>query len=199
MLEIFVVGDLQTNCYLLYDNNECCLIDVGEYDPIINKFIIDNNLKLKYIISTHGHFDHIGGINDIKKIYPNAVVCGPKNDEIWYSSDYKYNWTNTEVFVDMWYSDNTIFKVGNLNLKTIHIPGHTNGSSAILVNDMLFTGDTLFYQSIGRTDLFFGDFDRIKKSIKKLYKLDPNISVYPGHGRATTIGYEMKYNFFVKA
>lgn len=200
MLRTFQVGELQTNCYILYNLKECIIIDYGYPDQKVIDFLNNSNINPVIVLATHGHFDHIGGMNQLKELYPNIKVYGPKNDETWFSDDYSINWTNNKVNVDYWYENDEIISLDDkIKLKVIKTPGHTNGSSCLLYNNYLFSGDTLFKTSIGRTDLPFGNTNKIVKSIRSLYdKLNDKIEVLPGHGDKTSIGFEKLYNYFVR-
>lgn len=197
----FIAGQLENNMYLVYDEDtkKAVLIDatapVSELLDTVNKLGLD----VEYILLTHGHFDHIMGLNDLKKeLGSKAVIC---EDDIVLSNNINeftrlFNWPDSVPPVyEKFVKDGDIITVGNMQIKVIHTPGHTEGGVCYLLNDNLFSGDTLFMGSVGRTDLFGGSFEKLSDSIKnKLFKLVDNITVYPGHGPKTTIGYEKKHN-----
>lgn len=199
IIKQFVAGFLENNMYLILDeiSKKGVLIDATEALPDIIEEA--KGYEIEYILLTHGHFDHILGLNDLKKSL-NAKAVINKNDLI--ISDNVNEFTRLfdqpgcipptyEKFV----SDGDEIIVGNLKLKVISTPGHTEGGVCYLIDDKLFSGDTLFRGSIGRTDLFGGNYKKIVDSVKnKLFKLDSKIVVYPGHGPETTIGYEKKNN-----
>ena len=192
-IKTFEAGPLSANNYLLIDNGEAVLIDCSEYKPEIL-----DGVNLKYIILTHGHFDHVLGINQTKKATGAKVLI--------HKSDVERMEETTAIMntfglmgvetpqADEFINDNDIINFGNTELKCIHTPGHTEGSMCYLTGDNLFSGDTLFKDFYGRCDLPGGDFDKIVESIKKLFTLDENIKVFSGHGEETIIGYEKKYN-----
>ncbi len=195
----FVLGPLATNCYLVYtsDTRKGMLIDPAWHDELIEKYIADNKLDMLYILNTHGHADHIMGnasfglpvlIHELDEEYlRNSVMNLAVN------FDEKFKPTKAEK---VFKGDETLF-LGDLELAIIHTPGHTPGGISVLYDNILFSGDTLFYEGIGRTDIG-GSQEVILKSIKeKLMVLpDPTI-VYPGHGPETTIGHERKNNPFL--
>lgn len=204
ILKQFTIGPLENNNYLLIDEKtkEAVLIDCTEdYEDI------DNTLKaydatLKYILLTHGHFDHILGINDFKQKYDCKVLVH-KDDKMLMDTveEFVKSFGIEEAqiqAIDGYVEDGEIIKLGENKIKVIHTPGHTKGGVCYLVEDKLFSGDTLFYESVGRTDLPDGHFGQIKSSIEnKLFTLDENIQVYPGHGPSSTIGHEKVNNQFL--
>ena len=198
------MGLIGTNAYLLIEENskEAVVIDLGGNFEVIKDEIEKYNANLKYILNTHGHFDHIFGEREAQNIV-NVPVYIHENDKILAENLPK----QLEKFgfeerinppQDLkTFTEKDIFKIGDKEIKVIHTPGHTAGSVCFLVENSLFSGDTLFYTSVGRTDFEGGSFAQLSSSIKdKLFKLDDNIDVYPGHDTKTTIGYEKKYNCY---
>ncbi len=204
ILKQFVVGPLENNNYLLIDESskEAVLIDCTWKNDDLTEALNYHGAKLKYILLTHGHFDHILGVNDTKKEH-NCRAFVHEDDKSTMDSvkefAIKYGLPPAEFQnVDGYMKDNDIFKLGEHEIKVIHTPGHTKGGVCFLVNNRIFTGDTLFRESVGRTDLSGGDFSQIEASIKeKLFTLDENIEVFPGHGPSTTIGWEKEHNQFL--
>lgn len=196
------IGSYQTNCYLVADEETkaAFIIDpAGDLEQIKN--LIDTKAyDLKYIILTHGHGDHIGAVEGLKEAYDADLLIHEEDAEM--LRDYQLNLTfrmgkKIEIEADQTFRDGDTLTVGDLELNFIHTPGHSKGSSCILVNDSLFSGDTLFLNSIGRTDLYGGDRREIIESIKnKLLILPKETKVYPGHGQATSIKNELKKNPF---
>lgn len=193
----FVLGDYESNCYIISSGGKALVIDPGYVNNEIIPYLNSENLDVKYIYLTHGHFDHVGGVNQLKNYFPNAIVRIHQDDVIWLGKN-ELNMLNLKVSIDETFSDEHNFTIGNLGFRVIHTPGHSAGGIAILTNDRLFVGDTLFRLSIGRSDFPFGDYDTLVNSIKKLYLLPDKTVVYPGHGEATTIGFEKLHNYFVK-
>jgi len=194
-------GPLETNCYILGCDvtHQAIIIDPGDDSDTIIKTIEDMKLKPIKILLTHGHFDHCSAVEQIKNKFniPLAVhiddlpfISQAKNHASLYGIKIS-NVPMPESFID----DGDIFEFGKYNLKTIHTPGHTAGSVCFLTGKYLFSGDTLFKGSIGRTDLPGGDYSKIINSIlTRLYTLDHDTVVLPGHGHQTTIGHEIKTN-----
>lgn len=201
----YMTGPIQANTYLVYDDEtkKGFIVDPGGYEPRITAQIKDENVELEYIILTHGHGDHIGGVEGFKKDFPAAEVVACKEEEKMLHDPVAN--CSIEMFrkammidADIYVSDRDVLKVGNLELTFIHTPGHTEGGMCIYADKYLFSGDTLFCRSIGRTDFPGGNFDDIIKSIKeKLFAFPDDTKVLPGHMGATTIGDEKRGNPFV--
>lgn len=200
-----VVGALDTNCYLIYSENtkNGAIIDpAGDADKLIEK-IKTLDINIKYIILTHAHIDHILALDKVCE-YTNAPVVIHADDSNSLNNDafnlaVYFHTKSPDAKADITVKNGDILKIDDNELKFIHTPGHTKGSMCILIDDILISGDTLFNTSIGRTDYYGGSFDKIKKSIKeRLFVLDDNTRVYPGHGEETTIGYEIENNPFVR-
>ena len=200
----FILGDFVTNCYLVADEDtkNAILFDApAESDKILD-YLKKNDLTLKKVFLTHSHFDHILALQEIVDA-TNAELLLHKDEEK-YLKDPALNLAgehcdklNTPQNYHL-LSDGDEIALDGLNIKVIHTPGHTQGSTCYLVNDILISGDTLFAGSIGRTDFPLGSFDDIIQSIKtKLMLLDDETKVYPGHGFSTTIGKQRKENPFL--
>jgi len=200
-----IVGELQVNCYIVFSKNSsnAIVIDPGDDFKIINEFLEKNNLTPQYIINTHGHFDHIMANNSLKQTYPNSLLLVHKDDapmlnDASLNLSYFIGKKFVSVKPDKLLSDNDTISWDNKELLIIHTPGHTLGGICILVENILFSGDTLFYESIGRTDLDGGSSEKLLSSIKnKLLNLSAETLVFPGHGTQTSIGYEKKHNEFL--
>lgn len=192
-------GSLQENCYIIIDEdtNRGALVDPGSEGERIASIIKELGCDIEAILLTHCHFDHNGAVMELKeefgsKVYLNEVEAEYMDKDT--SGVYKklpeegnYIKEGEEILV------------GNLKFKVIFTPGHTKGGTCYLVEDKLFTGDTLFKGTVGRTDLIGGSFDEISHSVNnKLMLLEDNIQVYPGHGPSTTIGLERSYNPYVE-
>jgi len=203
IIKTLVMGSLQVNNYLVIceKTHNAVLIDAGgDYNSTI-KEAEKYNAKIKYLLNTHGHLDHIAGNYDIQT-KAGAKVLIHKADEFLVESLQKqlamYGMPNCETpKIDEFVEDGQIISVGELIFKVIHTPGHSPGSVCYLTDNALFAGDTLFADSVGRTDLPGGSYEELEKSIKnKLFTLDEAIKVYPGHGPSTSIGHEKIHNPF---
>ncbi len=190
----------QTNCYIIWDETtlEGAVIDPA--DSSVLPFIAENRLKIKYVILTHCHFDHIGGVSKIADSC-GAEIAIHKADAVGLT-DNRYNLGSMfggdfiQGEADMLLTDGDVLRLGNISLKILHTPGHTAGGIGILADDtVLFSGDTLFCRSIGRSDFPGGNHTVLINSIKtKLLPLGDSVTVYPGHDRPTTIGEEKRFN-----
>jgi len=204
ILKQFTLGSLENNNYLLIDekSKEAVLIDCTQDCTDIDNTLKEYGAKLKYILLTHGHFDHILGVNNFKRKYDCKVLVHEGDKMLMdtveeFVKSFGINEAQIQE-IDGYVEDNQIIKVGENEIKVIHTPGHTKGGVCYLIEDKLFSGDTLFYESVGRTDLPDGNFAQIKSSIEeRLFKLDENIKVYAGHGPSTTIGHEKANNQFL--
>ena len=194
-------GILQANTYVLIDEEtkEAAIIDSGGEFEIINDALEKHGAKLKYILNTHAHFDHVMGEKEAQE-HTGLPVYVHEDDKILLenlkrqAAFFRIGEAEAPENIKT-FDENTVFKLGNQEIKVIHTPGHTPGSVFFLVGYALFWGVRLFFGYIGLTDFEGGSFAQISDSIQnKLFKLDENITVYPGHDAQTTIGYEKKYN-----
>jgi len=195
----FVNGPFGTNSYLVYEEgtkNGFVIDPATAYQPLLDE-LKHLEIELCYIILTHGHSDHTGGIDFLKTAYPNVKVVASKKEHELLASR-KMSYSRGSIYADIEVLDGETLDIGNLHLSFISTPGHTPGGMCILLENCLFCGDTLFFSSIGRTDLWGGDFETILKSIReKLFVLPDKTKCFPGHGNATTIAYEKENNPFV--
>lgn len=197
-LQKFVLGDYQSNCYILYDNFKAMIIDPGYESKELMHFLDDNGLQVEVIYVTHGHIDHIGGVNALKRKFKNATVYAPIKDQYWYSRNPRLGLHET-LLVDVYVKENDVVLFLDKTFKVIETPGHSYGSTILYFDRVLFSGDTLFKNSIGRTDLYLGDFRSIMDSIKnKILTLPLDTIVFPGHGSETILKNEKENNPFIK-
>jgi len=191
IIKRFKVGWLSTNCYVVgcEETKEAAVIDPGmdserEAEEILN-FIEQNGFHIKYIINTHGHPDHIAGNAIIKKATGAPILIHENNAE--------------RVQADRKLHGGDVLQVGTLKLVVLHTPGHTKDGISLLGDNVVFTGDTLFAGSVGRTDFIGGSYEELMRSIKtKFLCLPDSFKVYPGHESFTTIGEEKKHNPFLR-
>lgn len=194
------------NTYIVYDENTLngFVIDPGYKTEGILKAASDDGIKIKYVFITHCHYDHIQYMEELREKTGALLVCGDKakinikDPDINISLSglgYEIIAKDAEIIL----KDGEEFIIDSMKIKCIYTPGHTNCSVCYLVDNDMFCGDTLFLRNCGRWDLPTGDENTLISSIKnKIYTLDENINLHPGHGESTTIGYEKKFNFFVK-
>lgn len=189
------------NCYIVSDDfNTGVIIDPGDNAEKISLYLMQKGIKPKAILLTHGHFDHVGAVNSLKKeynlmVYANIYEKGILSDP---SMIYVFGGSGKAIEVDKWFEDEDVLNFGELSFKVLYTPGHTAGSSCFLIENHLLSGDTLFRESVGRCDLPGGSYDAITNSIKnKIFSLDEKTLVYPGHGSMTDVGYEKIYNPYV--
>ncbi len=196
-----ITGNLEVNTYLLKGSNgDAVLIDPGEESQRLLDILSKNNLRLTHILLTHGHFDHIGAVADIKEKTGAKVAIHGEDERCLSSST-----AALSVFVgeeikptsaDIVLNDADSLTLLGEEFNVVHTPGHTMGSVCYLVNDNLFTGDTLFLESVGRSDFPGSSAKKLTESLKKIK--DYNCTVYPGHGPSTTMEHERAHNFFLK-
>jgi len=202
IIKTFVEGPIDANNYLLIDekSNDAVLIDCSSSrDEFINA-VKSLGVNLKYILLTHGHFDHILGVEKFNEIFHvNAYINEKDLEQVklmpnmmqMFMTFASGNVPQIKHFV----KDGDEFNIGEIKIKAISTPGHTEGGMSFLVGNKLFSGDTLFRASVGRCDLPGGSLNKIADSIKnKLFFLPDETEVYPGHGENTTIGFEKRYN-----
>ena len=198
-LKRFIVGQLDTNCYLIAceESKKAAIIDPGskeEIEEILN-VLKKNDFILKYIINTHGHNDHIGGNGELKLNTSAKLLIHELDAEMLMDANKNLSFFLGEEVIsppaDQFLKEGDEISFGLIRLRIIHTPGHTAGGICLISSDVVFTGDTLFTQGIGRTDLPGGSYNDIQKSIQdKLFKLDNCKKIYPGHGPSSTIGKE---------
>lgn len=200
-----VVGAVQTNSYFLQnaDTNEVVVIDPGDKGKRIYDELTGRGYKIRAVLLTHGHFDHVMGADDIRKLAGVSVYLGEHEEKLISNADLNVSamfgtpyTTKADVFV----KDGEILELAGMKIKVLHTPGHTYGGVSYYLEEegILICGDTLFLESVGRTDFPTSSSQELKTSIhEKLFTLPDEVYVYPGHGPTTTIEHEKTNNPFV--
>ena len=189
-IHTLTLGDYQVNCYIVHQeaSNRCVVIDPGYAPQRILAYLQQNNLQLDAILLTHGHFDHVGGVRELaadtdclvylntaEELLPPQITAG----QLFYTNNYPANGQ---------------LQIAGMNFLVLHTPGHTPGSVCLLVEDAMFSGDTLFAGSCGRTDFPGGDWGTIVNSLHRLRDLPGDYRVFPGHAQSTTLETERRSN-----
>lgn len=195
-IKTFPNGLLSSNAYVVWDKNECMIVDLGVKVKYLEEFIKDKNLTVKYLVLTHGHYDHANYIGKYIEAFPNAnVIC--HTDEIKVLTDkianvsylvgepctYNYDYT----FVN----NGDMLTIGDSQFKVLNFPGHTPGCICLLneQSKIMLTGDVIFAQGYGRTDFLYGDSSLMRASLLQIAKMDEEIEIFPGHGPSTQLKY----------
>lgn len=206
MIQIYhyIVGMIATNCYLLEDQatGALAVIDPGDECPALYEQIDKMGGKLDYVLLTHGHYDHILGVAALcERYHPTVCAC---EDEMPVLQNGLFNRTSVHnirlnsFVVDRLLKDGDTIQLGDSELTFIHTPGHTVGSGCYLVDDLMFSGDTIFCESVGRTDFETSSPRAMKKSVERIKNFDVNYTIFPGHNMFTTLEHERKYNPFMQ-
>lgn len=208
MREKLVVGPLQCNCTILScaETREAVIIDPGDEGKRIAEEVTRMGVRVKYLLHTHAHFDHIGATKQVKE-QTGALVCLHRKDDFIYKmlpvqgALFGFRGFGMAPSVEKFFEDEEIIQFGNHRLQVLHTPGHSPGSvcfKLLTADEAVFSGDTLFQQSVGRADLWGGDAPALIQSIRsRLLVLDDELSVHPGHGPSTSIGIERRTNPFL--
>ena len=196
MLKIhtLVLGSYQTNCYIIHDESSksCCVIDPGYTPDVILEELHRLGLTLEAVLLTHCHFDHVGGVKELAAETGCRVYLCPEDLTM------PPMFTGGRLHYTHTYEEGDTLSLSGLTIQVIHTPGHTPGSVCLLIENTMFSGDTLFAGSCGRTDLPGGNWTAIRKSLIRLSSLETNYWVRPGHGESTTLAEEKRYNPYMK-
>lgn len=207
MLHYISVGSLSTNCYILIDEEtgQALAVDCAVFDGEYQSFIKELGIKeLKYILLTHGHFDHISGVKELKESY-GGRVCIHKEDapclfdereSLHAYVDYAPLYPSE---ADIILTDGLSLPFGKREIKVMHTPGHTRGSVCFFIGDIMFSGDTLFRLSMGRTDMPGGSTRQIFASLRAIGQLESEYEIYTGHGEKTSLAFEKTNNRYLRA
>ena len=197
-IELFCRGMVESNCYGLVNGDEVVLVDAGVYPDVLEATLARRVLRLKAVLLTHGHFDHILSVGFIKEKYDVPVYIHENDAEMLtdgyknaYSVFFRGEWEGEEA--DVLLKDGDKIEFFGEEIEVIHTPGHSEGSVCFKIRNNLFTGDTIFSRGTGRCDLYGGNDGKIRESISRLDKLPAGMTIYPGHGIACPLGESMKY------
>ena len=196
-VKLLRVGPIGTNCYILEDDqtNLAAVIDPGDEPELIQEALEKEGVEVRYLLLTHGHYDHTTAVPALHRVYPQADIYIHQADA---------NGAGSTLFplageVDdlKLYDEGDVIRLGDHEIQVLHTPGHSPGSVTLKVEDVLFTGDTLFAGSCGRTDLRGGSYEQIMQSLKRLGELKGDFHVCPGHDRTSTLERERRSNPFL--
>lgn len=200
-LHLAVMDDgFETNTYIVTDEatGETAVVDPSLPEEALVQKLEGKNVK--YILLTHGHFDHIGGVNFVKEKTGAKVVVHKYDEEMLCDKNKNYGTESTPIYADILVEDGSEIPFGNTKIKVLHTPGHTKGGVCYIFEDdrVMFSGDTLFRLTAGRTDLYGGDARTELMSLAKIADLDGDYKVYPGHDQSTTLDFEREYNRYMR-
>ena len=197
LIKTLPVGQLEANCYVVTDEKtlHCARIDPGDESNTILDYLEDNKLSCKAILLTHGHFDHVGAVQAVAEETGATTYIHPADE------GYRVGMSGMMFRLPengKTYSDGDVIKVGSLEFAVMSTPGHSPGSVCLICEDALFTGDTIFRGSCGRTDLPGGDMAAEMRSIKRICELPGDYELYPGHMDASTLERERRFNHYCR-
>ena len=186
------LGAYQTNTYIVENGGHCVIIDAGYAPEVILRFLRDHNLMADAILLTHGHFDHVGAVRDLAAELGCPVYLHEKELSM------PPMMTAGPLYYTHTYGEGDRLQLAGISFRVLHTPGHTPGSVCLIAANHLFSGDTLFAGSCGRTDLPGGDWATIRKSLARLSGMTEDLFVHPGHGESTTLASEKQYNPYMQ-
>lgn len=204
-VENLTLGPIQANTYIVTDEStkECAVIDAGEFNEQLKDAVKDKNVK--YIMLTHGHFDHILGVYGLKKFTNAKVVIHPDDAECLKDGRKSLAFSlgaimQNPVEADILVTDGDCIKLGDTDIKVMHTPGHTKGGVCYIIEKdrIIFTGDTLFALTVGRTDFEGGSDEELLESVKRIANLEGDYRLYTGHNRSTTLECERQRNRYLR-
>ena len=202
MVKTYVIGPMPTNCYIFTDENTGVSAVIDPAYPSKNLLSTLKNMNVQYIFITHAHADHIMGLNAVKEQTGAKIVChknaGTKllseEDSLYCHLQSMYMQPFTPIKADILVNDGDKIKVGDTQFEVMHTMGHTDDSVCFVSDSIIFSGDTVFNQSYGRTDLPTGNSTQLIQSFERLFNIAGDRAVYPGHSDSTTLSFERKYN-----
>ena len=197
LIKTIPVGQLETNCYVVTDEQtlDCAVIDPGDESNAILDYLEEHHLHCRAILLTHGHYDHVGAVEGVQEetgatVYMHALDDHKNNGEVHFPFTLPANGS--------YYADGDTVQVGSLRFAVLGTPGHTRGGVTLQCENALFTGDTLFKGSCGRTDLPGGDMEQELRSLRRLCALPGDYEVYPGHMDSSTLSRERLFNYYCR-
>ena len=198
LIKTLVVGPIETNCYVVTNEKtlECVVIDPGDESNTILDYLESNHLTCKAIFLTHGHYDHVGAVEAVQEETGATVYMNAKDDA---KNMHSFHFPFTLPENGRTYDDGDVVSAAGIDFSILSTPGHTPGSVVIRAEDALFTGDTLFRGSCGRTDLDSGSMEEMLQSLRKICSLEGDYEVYPGHMDCSSLIRERSFNYYCRA
>ncbi len=200
-IDSLTVGPIGTNCYILQDETAklCAVIDPGDEAERVARAVEQTGCAPTMILLTHGHFDHYTGVGGLLEKWPDLPVYIHENDVTDRAAGgFDLLCPRLPEKNQRYYKEGDCLKLGGLTIRVLETPGHSRGSVCLVVGDVIFSGDTLFYGSCGRTDFAGGSYEDILRSLKRLAELPGQYRVYPGHDRPTDLDFERRMNPYMK-
>lgn len=202
-IKTFCALEFPENCYAAILSDGIFLVDPGEFTEELADFVKSNSSKIKYILLTHKHFDHIRGTKKVKELCPDAKVVIHNLDADGLCDSFKslatyFGFEQENVLPDLLCNDGDVIDMGDVKILVMHTPGHSEGGVCYVVKEAIFCGDTIFEGSCGRTDFPGGDWAVLSASLKKLKELSGDYILYPGHGNSTKLSDESINNPYMR-
>jgi len=202
-VKTFTVGPLQENSYVVYRHggSAAMIIDPGDEPDRIMDFVRQNGLDVKYIVCTHAHFDHVGALPELREQTGAKIVIHEDEREVYTAAQDMGAFMGYQIDrlpePDLYVKEGDIIRMDDISFKVLHTPGHSPGSLCLYGEGILFSGDTVFAGSIGRTDFPGGSLEKMKESFRRIISLPEETRILSGHGPETTVGVEKRENFFM--
>ena len=207
MLKCLTLGSYATNCYILIDNEtkDALAVDCALFTDDYRRVLEEHGItSLRYILLTHGHFDHVCGVKALQEAFGGSICIHSEDAACLYDEAQSLN---AQVRfaeqglckADLLVEEGSRLPFGNGEIAVMHTPGHTRGSVCYLYNDIMFSGDTLFYLSMGRTDMPGGSTKQLFQSLRRIGQMQGEYAIYPGHDDFTTLSFEKQYNRYLRA
>ena len=199
-IQTIPVGQLMTNCYLVCDEQAkvCAVVDPGDEAGRIIDAVERSGCQVRFVLLTHGHYDHFTGLAGLLEKYDVPVYIHPADAEEGRNNPWSLKFPRLDDAHQRWYGEGDTLTLGSLIIHVLSTPGHSKGSVCLVVEDAILAGDTLFYGSCGRTDFPGGDYKEMLLSLARLARLEGNYKVYPGHDRPTDLDWERRMNPYMR-